>query len=51
MAIFSTTVAKTIDQTNSKFRMRGDLYRFKVGSPERSILDELIDVFNDGVSV
>ena len=48
---FSTTVANAVDQANSKFRMKGDLYRFKVGSPEKSILDELIDVFNDGISV
>lgn len=48
---FSTTVAKAVDQTNSKFRMKCDLYRFKVGSPERSITNELVDLFNNPLTV
>lgn len=48
---FSTTVAKAVDQTNSKFRMKCDLYRFKVGSPERAITNELVDLFNNPLTV
>lgn len=48
---FSTTVAKTVDQANSKFRMKCDLYRFKVGSPERAITNELVDLFNNPLTV
>lgn len=48
---FSTTVAKAVDQTNSKFRMKGDLYRMKIGSPEREMLDDLIDLFNNPLTV
>ena len=48
---FSTTVAQTVDQDNSKFRMKCDLYRIKVGSPERAILNELVDLFNNPLTV
>ena len=48
---FSTGNAGKVDQDKSKFRMRGDLYRFKIGSPERSIENELIYLFNNSLSV
>lgn len=48
---FSTTVANAVDQANSKFRMKCDLYRFKVGSPERTITNELVDLFNNPLTV
>ena len=48
---FSTTVAKTVDQSASKFRMKGDVYRFKVNSPERAITNELVDLFNIPLTV
>lgn len=48
---FSTTVANAVDQTNSKFRMQCELYRMKKESPERKILDDLIDLFNNPMTV
>lgn len=48
---FSTTVANTVDQDNSKFRMKCDVYRFKVGSPERAMTNELVDIFNNPLVV
>lgn len=48
---FSTGNAGKVDQTNSKFRMKGDLYRFKVGSPEKRITEELVDLFNTPLTV
>ena len=47
---FSTANAEKVDQDESKFRVKGDLYRMKIGSPERSILNELVTLFNDSLS-
>ena len=48
---FSTGNAGKVDQDKSKFRMKGELYRFKIGSPERSIENELIALFNNSLEV
>ena len=48
---FSTGNAGYVDQDKSKFRMRGDLYRFKIGSPERKIEEELVTLFNNSITV
>lgn len=48
---FSTGNAGKVDQDKSKFRMKGELYRFKIGSFERSIENELISLFNDSLEV
>lgn len=48
---FSTTVANAVDQSESKFRMKCDLYRFEIGSPERAITNELVDLFNNPLVV
>ena len=48
---FSTTVAKAVDQANSKFRMKGDLYRMKIGTPENEMLAELINLFNNPLTI
>ena len=43
---FSTSNAGYIDQVNSKIRMKGELYRMKIGSPERNMLNDLIALYN-----
>ena len=48
---FSTTNAGKVNQTNSTFRMKGDLYRMKIGSPERHIEEELVNLFNNPLEV
>ena len=48
---FSTSNAGYVDQDKSKFRMKGELYRFKIGSPERMIENELVSLFNDSIEV
>ena len=47
---FSTASAGAVDKTNSKFRMRGRLYRMKIGSPERSMFNELVDLINTPIT-
>ena len=48
---FSTANAGKVDQTNSKFRVKGDLYRMKIGCPEHAILHELIGIFNTPLTI
>ena len=48
---FSTGNAGKVDQDKSKFRMKGELYRFKIGSPERSIENLLVSLFNNYLEV
>lgn len=48
---FSTGNAGNVDQDKSKIRMKGELYRFKIGSPERSIENLLVSLFNNSLEV
>ena len=48
---FSTGNAGKVDQDKSKIRMKGELYRFKIGSPERSIENLLVSLFNNSLEV
>lgn len=47
---FSTTRAGQIDQTNSTVSLYGEVYRTKSGAVMRSIINDVIDLFDDGIT-
>lgn len=46
---FLVASAGDIDQTNSKYKMKGELYRIKVGGAARKMYENLVDIYNNGV--
>ena len=46
---FSTTTASVIDQDNSKFKIKGDLYRMRAGATERIWYGNIVDIYNNGI--
>ena len=46
---FSTTSAANIDQTNSIFKLRGDIFRTKTGAAERRLYEGLINLYNNPI--
>ena len=46
----STTMAAAIDQENSEFKLRGELYRADVGTLTRKMYDNLVYLYNNQLS-
>lgn len=46
---FSTAMGAAIDQTNSKYRLKGELCRVQKGTLIRYCYGDLIDIYNNGV--
>lgn len=46
---FSTTMGAAIDQANSIYKLRGELYRVQKGTLIRYCYGNLIDIYNNGV--